>query len=82
MLINIAAKPEVIKELERVMRINEDVLRFLTVKVEEHEKAPSSLLKASRYQRDEYDDNARSELSDNEEESGEKFNDRAEKESD
>ena len=81
-LINIAAKPEVIKELERVMRINEDVLRFLTVKVEEHEKAPSSLLKASRYQRDEYDDNARSELSDNEEESGEKFNDRAEKESD
>ena len=78
-LTNIAAEPPVIKELERVMRINEDVLRFLTIKVEEHEKGPSSLLKASRYQRDEYDDNARPEFSENEEEKRENFNDPIEK---
>lgn len=65
-LTNITAEPAAIKELERVMRINEDVLRFLTIKVEKHEKGPSSLLRASRYQRDEYDDGASDEYVDNE----------------
>ena len=60
-LLNITAHPPVINELERVMRINEDILRFMTVKVEEHEKGPSSLLKASRYQRDEYEGASHSE---------------------
>lgn len=56
-LMSITAEPAAVKELERVMRINEDILRFLTVKVDQHEKGPSALLKASRYQREEYGDN-------------------------
>jgi small subunit ribosomal protein S6 len=78
-LTNIKADASTLKEFERIMRINEDVLRFLTVKVDEHEKGPSSLLKASRYQRDEYDDNASSENS-REEEENKDFNTTSSKE--
>lgn len=42
---NIDALPPVINELERVMRINEDVLRFMTVRVEELEAGPSAMLR-------------------------------------
>jgi small subunit ribosomal protein S6 len=48
-LMNITAKPEALKELERIMSISEDVLRFLSVVVEKHEEGPSALLKASRF---------------------------------
>ncbi|MGE0252493.1 MAG: 30S ribosomal protein S6 [Dongiaceae bacterium] len=50
-LLNIDAEPAAIAELERQMRFNEDVLRFLTVRVEELEKGPSAMLKQK--QRDE-----------------------------
>ena len=40
-LMNIDAPHAAVAEMERQMRINEDVLRFLTVKVEEHEEEPS-----------------------------------------
>ena len=40
-LFNIEAPPAAIAELERTMRINEDVLRFLTVRVDKLEEEPS-----------------------------------------
>ena len=43
-LINIDAPGPVIHEIERRHRINEDVLRFMTVKVEELEEGPSAML--------------------------------------
>ena len=41
---NIDALPAAINEYERRMRINEDVLRYLTVAVEAHEEQPSAVL--------------------------------------
>jgi small subunit ribosomal protein S6 len=43
-LFNIDAPPGAVSELERNMRINEDVLRYLTIKVEELETGPSAIL--------------------------------------
>jgi small subunit ribosomal protein S6 len=44
MLFNIDAPPGAVSELERNMRINEDVLRYLTIRVEELEAGPSAML--------------------------------------
>ena len=43
-LLNIEAPSAAVLEMERQMRINEDILRFMTVKVEELEEAPSAML--------------------------------------
>ena len=43
-LFNIDAPPAAINEYERRMRINEDVLRYLTVRVETLEEGPSAVL--------------------------------------
>jgi len=51
-LMNITAPSSALKEAERLMSISEDILRFLSVKVEKHEEEASSLLKASRYRDD------------------------------
>ena len=40
---NIAAPPEAISAMEHTMRINEDVIRYLTVRVEEHDPNPAPL---------------------------------------
>jgi len=40
-MLNIEAPAGVVAELERQTQINEDVIRYLTVKVEEHETVPS-----------------------------------------
>src|SRR5262249_22554770 len=40
-LMNIDAPPAAVQEMERTMKINEDVLRFLTVRVETLEEGPS-----------------------------------------
>ena len=50
-LINIEASGETIHEIERRHRINEDVLRYLTVKVEAHSDEPSPVI--ARKDRDE-----------------------------
>lgn len=47
-LLNIEAPNSLIEELERNMRIREDVIRYLTIQVETHEEGPSPLLKQSR----------------------------------
>ena len=43
-LVDIDAPADTIKELERQWRISEDVLRYLTIKVEKHEDGPSAML--------------------------------------
>lgn len=50
-LMNIDAPAAAVAGMERQMRINEDVLRFLTVRVEAHEETPSAML--SRRDREE-----------------------------
>jgi small subunit ribosomal protein S6 len=56
-LLNIDAPAAAVAEMERQMRINEDVLRFMTVKVEELEEGPSAMLqKRDRDDRDERGD--------------------------
>jgi small subunit ribosomal protein S6 len=44
-LLNIAAPSEAVVELERTLSLNEDVLRFLTIRVDEHEAGPSAMLR-------------------------------------
>ncbi len=51
-LMNITAESKALDEMERLMHLSEDVLRYLSVKVEEHETGPSALLKSSRYGRE------------------------------
>ena len=43
-LMNIDAPPAAIAEMERQMAINEDILRFMTIKVEALEDGPSAML--------------------------------------
>jgi small subunit ribosomal protein S6 len=43
-LLNIDAPAPAVAEMERQMRINEDILRFLTVRVDELEEGPSAML--------------------------------------
>jgi small subunit ribosomal protein S6 len=43
-LMNIDAQTDAVHEMERQMRISEDVLRYLTVKIEEIEEGPSVVM--------------------------------------
>ncbi len=43
-LMNLSAPPAAIAELERTMRINEDVLRYLTLRVDTLEEGPSAIM--------------------------------------
>jgi small subunit ribosomal protein S6 len=43
-LLNINAPAPAVAEMERQMRIREDIIRFMTVRVEELEEAPSAML--------------------------------------
>ena len=43
-LLNIDAPATAVAEMERQMRINEDILRFMTVRVDEHEEGPSAMM--------------------------------------
>jgi small subunit ribosomal protein S6 len=52
-LINITAPPAAVAEMERQMGINEDILRFLTLRVAAHEEEPSAMMQ--RRDRDERD---------------------------
>ncbi len=45
-LLNIDAPSAAVLEMERQMRINEDILRFLTVRVDELEEGPSAMLQS------------------------------------
>ncbi|WP_062226227.1 30S ribosomal protein S6 [Aureimonas frigidaquae] len=43
-LVNIDAPSAAVEEMERQMRFNEDILRYITIRVEEHEDAPSAMM--------------------------------------
>ena len=45
-LLNIDAPPAAIAELERTMRINEDVIRYLTIRVDALEEGPSAIMQS------------------------------------
>ena len=44
MLLGLNAKPASVNEVERQLRLNEDILRFLTIRVDKLEDAPSAIL--------------------------------------
>ena len=46
-LLNIDAPPAAVAEMERRMSLSPEIIRFLTVKVEEHETEPSVMLRKS-----------------------------------
>ncbi len=50
-LMNIDAAPDAVAELERQLHLSTDVIRFLTVRVDEHEQGPSPMMR--RADRDE-----------------------------
>lgn len=51
-LLNVDSPVAAVKEMERQMSLNEDVLRYLTLRVEELEEGPSAMMQA-RNNRDE-----------------------------
>jgi small subunit ribosomal protein S6 len=61
-LMNISAPPAGVAEMERQMKINEDVLRFMTIKVEKLEEGPSAMMQ--RREREERRDRERGERRD------------------
>lgn len=44
-LVNLDGPPSAVAEMERLMSINEDILRFLTIRVEEWEETPSVMMR-------------------------------------
>lgn len=44
-LLNISAPADVVHEMERQMRINEDVLRYMTICVDQLEEEPSAMMR-------------------------------------
>ena len=50
-LLNIEAPGDVVAELERQTTINEDVIRFMTVRVDEHEAGPSVMMRKNDRER-------------------------------
>ena len=62
-MFNLETGPEALREYERIMGLNEDVLRFLNLNIEEVEEGPSIMMQAktersSRGQRDQADADA------------------------
>src|SRR3978361_725921 len=52
MLLGLDAKPAFVTEMERKLGLNEDVLRFMTVRIEEIDEAPSAILSRKSDERD------------------------------
>jgi small subunit ribosomal protein S6 len=46
-LLNVDAPAAALNEIERQERLNEDVLRYLTIRVEDHEEGPSAMMRKS-----------------------------------
>ena len=43
-LMDIDAPSAAVQEMERQMRISEDILRYITIRVKEHEEGPSAMM--------------------------------------
>ncbi len=54
-MLNVDAPAAALNEIERQERLNEDVLRYLTIRVEELEEGPSAMLQSRHRDRDERD---------------------------
>ena len=52
-LLNLDGPSAVVAEIERQERISEDIIRYITVRVEEHEEGPSAMMRKSDRDRDE-----------------------------
>lgn len=50
-MLNIEAGGDIVQELERTMRIEEDIIRFLTTRVDELEEGPSIVMKNKSYEK-------------------------------
>lgn len=50
-LLNIDAPGSVVAELERQTRINEDIIRYMTVRVDAHEEGPSVMMRKNDRER-------------------------------
>ena len=46
-MLDVDAPPAALAELERQTGINEDVIRFMTIRVDEHESGPSAMMRRS-----------------------------------
>ncbi|MCT2400375.1 30S ribosomal protein S6 [Novosphingobium mangrovi (ex Huang et al. 2023)] len=46
-MLNIECEGDVVAELERQTQINEDVIRYMTIRVDEHEGGPSVMMRKS-----------------------------------
>jgi len=44
-LLNVEAPAAALNEIERQERLNEDVLRYITIRVDEHEEGPSAMMR-------------------------------------
>jgi len=44
-LMNVDAPAAAVSEMERQMRINDDILRYMTLRVDEHDDEPSAMMK-------------------------------------
>jgi small subunit ribosomal protein S6 len=51
-LMNLDAPSAAINEIERLERLNEDVLRYLTIRVDDHEEGPSAMMRRAERDRD------------------------------
>ena len=63
-MLDIDAPAAAIAELERQSNINEDVIRFLTIKVDEHENGPSAMMRRGDKDRSRSDRGDRGDRSD------------------
>jgi small subunit ribosomal protein S6 len=52
-LYNLEAPAAAINEIERQERLNEDVLRYLTIRVDAHEDGPSAMMRKADRDREE-----------------------------
>ena len=50
-MLNIDAPAGVVAELERQTQINEDIIRFMTVRVDTHEQGPSAMMRRGERER-------------------------------
>jgi len=51
-LMNVEAPPAALAEVERQQRLSEDILRYITIRVDEHETGPSAMMRKVDRDRD------------------------------